>query len=280
MTSKISAGHVPLHHQGVSTKNASPAHIAVANVLRASGCVFADEEAALLVSEAKTPEELEEMVNKRASGRPLEYILGWAEFLGSKYAVGPGVFVPRRRSEFLARRAISLVRPGDVVADIGCGSGALGAAVAASIPNITLYATDIDPTEVEYARRNLSGMRAGVFLGDLFDPLPAALHGRLSLVIANMPYVPTGAVRVLPAEARLHEHAVALDGGPDGLDLHRRLAAAAPTWLAPGGYVLVESSRTQSPTTAAIFTANGLQSRIATSDVLEATIVVGRMPNK
>jgi release factor glutamine methyltransferase len=102
--------------------------------LRAAGCVFAEDEARLLISAARTPAELDAMVARRTAGLPLEQVLGWAEFCGLRIAVAPGVFVPRRRTEFLVRQAAELARPGAVIVDLCCGAGAIGAALAAAVP--------------------------------------------------------------------------------------------------------------------------------------------------
>ena len=215
---------------------------AVVARLRSAGCVFAEDEAEVLISAAATPAELAAMVDRRASGLPLEQVVGWADFCGLRIAVDPGVFVPRRRTEFLVRQAVALASPRGVIVDLCCGSGAVGAALAAALDPAELYATDIDPAAVRCARRNLAAAGGHVYAGDLFEPLPAALHGRVGILAANVPYVPTSEVALLPAEARLHEPRVALDGGGDGLDVLRRVAAQAPLWLAPGGSLLVEIS--------------------------------------
>src|ERR1019366_4159666 len=128
--------------------------------LRAAGCVFAEDEARLLISAARTPADLAAMVDRRAVGLPLEHVLGWAEFCGLRIAVGPGAFVPRRRTEFLARKALALTRPHAVVVDLGCGAGALSAVIAAKHANIELYASDIDPAQIKWARRNLAHTNA------------------------------------------------------------------------------------------------------------------------
>ena len=257
--------------------------------LRAAGCVFAEDEARLLLSAARTPAALAAMVDRRTAGAPLEHVLGWAEFCGLRIAVDRGVFVPRRRTEFLARQVAALARhvaapagelrgsPHAVVVDLCCGSGAVGAAVLAAVDRVELYAVDIDPAAVRCARRNLSG-RGPVYEGDLYEPLPAALRGRVDLVVANAPYVPTGAIGLLPAEARVHEARVALDGGPDGLDVQRRVAAAARQWLAPGGHLLVETSARQVPRTVESFVRDGLVPRVAASEELDATVVIGTWP--
>ena len=243
--------------------------------LRAAGCVFAEEEAGLLVAAAGTPDDLERMLALRTSGLPLEQVLGWVEFAGLRITVRPGVFVPRRRTGLLVKRAARLVRPGAVVVDLCCGTGAVGAALLAGEPTLTLYAVDIDPAATACARENV-GPRGGTALtGDLFAPVPAGLLGHIDLVVANAPYVPTDAIARMPPEARLHEARIALDGGPDGLEVQRRLVAAAPDWLAPGGHLLVETSARQAPETAAVFARHGLTARVVHSRKLDATVVIG-----
>ena len=226
------------------------------------------------------------MVDRRVAGLPLEQVLGWAEFCGRRIIVAPGVFVPRRRTEFLVRQAEALlrrdqregaVRPGDVIVDLCCGVGAIGAALAAAVDRAEVHAADIDPVAVRCARLNLPGPRGHVYQGDLFEPLPAGLRGRVGVLVANVPYVPTGEIEFLPPEARAHEPRVALDGGADGLDVLRRVAAGAPEWLMPGGHLLIETSERQAPSAAAAFAASGLAVRVATSADLDATVVIGRV---
>jgi release factor glutamine methyltransferase len=236
------------------------------------------------------------MVDRRAAGLPLEHVLGWAEFCGLRIAVDPGVFVPRRRTEFLVHQAAALVReaasrtdqaarptgrvlvrPRTVVVDLCCGSGAVGAALAAALDLVELYAVDLDPAAARCARRNVPA-GGQVYEGDLYQPLPATLRGRVDILVANAPYVPTEAVALLPPEARVHEPRVALDGGADGLDVLRRVIAAAPAWLAPGGHLLVETSRRQAPRTVEAVARGGLIPRVAGSDELNATVVIGAGP--
>ncbi|WP_410611846.1 putative protein N(5)-glutamine methyltransferase [Amycolatopsis sp. lyj-109] len=241
--------------------------------LRAAGCVFAEDEADLLVAAATTPAELAALVERRVAGLPLEHLLGWAEFHGLRITVRPGVFVPRHRTGFLVDVAVSLAPPGPVVLDLCCGSGALGAAFAAARPPRELHAADVEPAAVECARLNLPF--AAVYQGDLYDALPSSLLSRVDVLLANVPYVPTDAVSTMPPEARLHEPLVALDGGADGLDLARRVAAGAPDWLAPGGTLLIESSERQAPVLAEILAGAGLSSRVHSCDELGATVVTG-----
>ncbi|MCO1661073.1 putative protein N(5)-glutamine methyltransferase [Pseudonocardia humida] len=255
----------------------SPVTPALVARLRAAGCVYAEDEADLLVATAGDPAELEAMVRRRVEGLPLEHVLGWAEFCGRRIAVEPGVFVPRRRTEFLARRAVAVARghSAPVVVDLCCGSGAIAAVLAAEVDRAEPHAADVDPVAVACARRNLPADR--VHHGDLFTALPPGLRGRVAVLVANAPYVPTAELAFMPADARLHEAVVALDGGPDGLDLQRRVIAGAPRWLAPGGTVLIETSARQSPRTAAAMRAAGLAVRTLTDPDLDATVVTGTL---
>jgi release factor glutamine methyltransferase len=251
--------------------------------LRAAGCVFAEEEAELLLAAAASnPAELVELVRRRLGGEPLEQVLGWAEFCGLRISVIPGVFVPRRRSELLVRQAVELTSqalppdgPGPTVVDLCCGSGALAAAFAVAIRPARLIAVDVDPVAVECASRNLAPFGATVLPGDLFTPLPPDLRGKVDLLLANVPYVPTGEVGMLPAEARLYEPPVALDGGPDGLDVLRRVAGAAGGWLTLGGRLLTEVSAGQVDRACTVLAGNGLTPAVAYCAELEATVVIG-----
>jgi release factor glutamine methyltransferase len=245
---------------------------AIVDQLRAAGCVFAEDEARLLMAAAGSPDELAAMIERRVAGVPLEHIVGWVEFCGLRIAVDVGVFVPRRRTEFLARQAAALVTPGAVVVELCCGSGAAGAAVAAAVPGVELHAADTDPVAVRCASRNVGDR---VYEGDLYAALPGSLRGRVHVLIANAPYVPTDALATMPPEARLHEPRVALDGGPDGLDVLRRVIVEAPRWLTPGGHLLVESSERQSGLLVEDMVATGLDARVARSDKAEATVVIG-----
>jgi release factor glutamine methyltransferase len=245
--------------------------------LRSAGCVFAEDEAALLIAEAQTPDDLVEMLDRRMSGLPLEQVLGWAEFCGLRIDVDPGVFVPRRRTELLVREAADLGRPGAIVVDLCCGSGAVGVALVAALDRVELYAVDIDAAAVRCARRNL-GASGQVYEGDLDDPLPATLRSRVDLLVANAPYVPTKAVGLLPPEARIHEPLLALDGGGDGLDVLRRVIAAAPAWLTPGGHLLFETSEGQLSAAVEAVQRNGLTPRVARDDDVGATVIVATRP--
>ncbi|MGJ1733916.1 putative protein N(5)-glutamine methyltransferase [Clavibacter sepedonicus] len=233
--------------------------------LRAAGCVFAEEEAALLIREAtaRHPDAgpggsgdaraatLTAMTAARVAGEPLETVLGWVAFAGRRIIVRPGVFVPRRRTEQLAGAAVEAAaqatrRTGHaVVVDMCCGSGAIGAVVADEVPGAVLHAADVDPAAVACAAENLVPRGAAVHRGDLMVALPPELRGRIDVLVANVPYVPRVGLALMPPEARLHEPEVTRDGGEDGLDVLRRVAAEGREWLAPTGTVLVEVADAQ-----------------------------------
>ncbi|UPT41540.1 MULTISPECIES: putative protein N(5)-glutamine methyltransferase [Streptomyces] len=268
---------MPVHpSSSFSTSSGSLSSTVVA--LRRAGCVFAEDEARLLHEAAASADELSLLVERRAAGLPLEHVLGWADFHGRRFAVDTGVFVPRRRTEFLVAQAAALAPRRAVVVDLCCGSGALGVALAAASDAAELHACDVEPAAVRCARRNVGDL-GHVYEGDLFAPLPAALRGRVDVLLANVPYVPTGDVELLPAEARIHEPRVALDGGGDGLDVMRRVAAEAPQWIAPGGSLLVEASERQRDTAVEVLRAAGLSPRVLVSEELYATVLVGTVPD-
>lgn len=257
--------------------------------LRAAGCVYAEDEAAILMAAAASAAELAAMVARRVSGIPLEHVVGWAQFHGLRIAVAPGVFVPRLRTEFLVSEALDALRAGGTVpgsgranigptvVDLCCGSGAVGAALAHEISGLVLHAADIDPAAAACAAQNLRGVNGHTYCGDLFAPLPDKLRGTVEMIVANAPYVPTDEIAFMPPEARLHEPRTALNGGSDGLDIQRRIAAAAPEWLRPGGCLLVETSVRQGPVSAEIMAAHGFTATISHSEELAGTVVTGRL---
>jgi release factor glutamine methyltransferase len=230
--------------------------------LAAAGCVSAQAEARWLLEEAlctgpgalagrrtePLPPEaagrLEEMVARRAAGEPLQYVIGWAPFGRLRLEVGHGVFVPRPETELVAERAARHLAGAratvPVAVDLCTGSGAIACFLAEEVPGARVLATELDPSALAWARRNVRGRRVELLAGDLDEPLPADLRGRVDVLVANVPYVPAGAMPLLPHDVREHEPRLALDGGPDGLDVLRRVAALAPGWLAPGGWLVCE----------------------------------------
>ncbi|TCP50930.1 release factor glutamine methyltransferase [Tamaricihabitans halophyticus] len=256
--------------------------------LRAAGCVFAEDEARLLTETATDSRELASMIARRESGTPLEQVLGWAEFCGTRIIVEPDVFVPRRRTELLVREAVGIATSAPssvlVVVELCCGSGAVGAMVHRGIAEagrqpagVELHVADNHPAAVHCARRNIPA-DAHCYLGDLFAPLPATLRGNVDLIVANAPYVPSSAIETMPPEARHYEPRDALDGGTDGLEVQRRIIADAPDWLASPGHVLVETSRAQAAGTAQAMHAAGLRPRTVSAADLDATVLIGQLP--
>jgi release factor glutamine methyltransferase len=244
--------------------------------LAAAGCVSARAEADWLLEEAAegsgeprrgAPENridedaLRAMVARRAAGEPLQYVIGWAPFGPLRLAVGPGVFVPRPETEGLADRAATRLRaagPSPVAVDVCAGSGAIACFLAAEVPGARVLATELDPGALAWARVNAERFGVELLAGDLDAPLPPGLAGRVDVLCANVPYVPSEAIATLPTDVRDHEPLLALDGGPDGLDVLRRLAPRAGHWLAPGGTMLCEIGEDQAEAAGELLTAAGL----------------------
>jgi release factor glutamine methyltransferase len=223
--------------------------------LAAGGFVDAQAEAdRLLGASAAGGGRIDELVARRLDGEPLPWITGSVTFCGRTIRVDPGVFVPRRQTEGLVRRAIALLPDAGLAVDLCTGSGAVAAALASARPGASIVATDVDPVAVACARRN--GVPA--LLGDLDAPLPGPWRGRVDLVTAVVPYVPTEELHLLPRDVLAHEPHRALDGGPGGTVLLRRAAEAAARWLRPGGSVLLEIGGVQAAEMTAALEALGL----------------------
>ena len=190
-------------------------------------------------------------------------ILGWAEFCGLRIAVDPGVFVPRRRTEFLVEEAVALARAGSRgrrpllrLRRARRRAGRRGRGRRAARGGRRPRRRGAAPGAT--CRRR----RPGATRATCSRALPAALRGRVDVLVANVPYVPTDAIALMPPEARDHEPRVALDGGADGLDVARRVVAGAPGWLAPGGALLFETSEDQAAAAVATVAAAGLAARV------------------
>src|SRR5258707_15079603 len=151
----------------------------------------------------------------------------------------------------------------------------MGAGTAPFAAEVELQGADIAPAAVACARRTRARVGGQVYAGDLYEPLPARLRRRVSVIAANVPYVPTEAVTLMPPEARVCEPLVALDGGPDGLDVLRRAAVGAAAWLMPGGHLLIQTASGQAEIAAAAFAAAGLGATVARDEELRATVVIG-----
>lgn len=240
--------------------------------LRRAGSVFAEDEAALLVASTADPQVLDTLVARRVAGEPLEQVLGWVEVGGRRLTVAPGVFVPRARTVLLARTAIKLLPRDGRLLDLCCGVGTVAALVHAVRSDVVLHASDVDPRATACASTNLPS--ATVHTGDLFAPLPDG--PRFDVVAVNAPYVPTDEIAHMPPEARDHEPHATLDGGPDGIAWHRRVAAEVRQHLAPAGVVAIETGRHQVPLTAAALEACGFRTDVVVDDEVAGTVVIGR----
>lgn len=219
--------------------------------MRLAGCVAADDEAAELRAAAGDAEPPESWLTRREAGEPLAWIVGSVDFGGVRVRVDPGVYVPRAESIELARRAASSLRPGDRLLDLCTGSGAIAAWVAAAVPGVAVIGVDRDRAAVRCAAANgVAVVRAEV------GALP--VRGPFAAVTAVAPYVPTGAIGLLPADVVRHEPRAALDGGADGLDVARLVVAAAARLLRPGGWLGLEVGGDQDRALAPALAAAGL----------------------
>jgi release factor glutamine methyltransferase len=197
---------------------------------------------------ARTRERYRRLVDRRATGEPMAYILGWTTFRGLRMAVRPGAFVPRQSSELLADGAVRRLRGRrkPVAIDLATGIGPVALAVADAVSGADVHGTDISPEAVRQARANAAslGLRNAAFhRGDLFDSIPARLRGRVDVITVHPPYIPRREVVDLPVEIRGFEPKESLtDRSADGLGLLERTAEEAPEWLRSGGWLLVEVS--------------------------------------
>jgi len=219
--------------------------------LAAAGCVAAAEEAAALVAGAPDEPTLDVWLRRRERGEPLAWITGTVEFCGRTLHVDPGVYVPRLQTEELARRAATLLPRNGRAVDLCTGAGAVAAHLTTQVPSAVVVGLDIDRRAAACARRN--GVRSVV--ADLAEPL--RVDEGFDLVTAVAPYVPTGDLRLLPADVQRYEPRLALDGGADGLDLIRRIVVAARRLLRPGGWLLIEVGGSQDKALTPTFTATG-----------------------
>jgi release factor glutamine methyltransferase len=219
--------------------------------LAEGGCVAPDAEAdALLEASSEGSGPLEQLLDRRLRGEPLAWVTGSVRFCGLRVHIEAGVFVPRPHTQALARRAVALLPADGIAVDLCTGSGAVAAVVSSAHP----HATDVDPAAVACARRN--GVRA--LVGDLDEPLSPAMRGRVDVMTAVVPYVPTAEMVFLPRDVLAHEPRRALDGGRRGTTVLIRAAEAAAGWLRPGGSVLLELGGDQADEVATALVRAGL----------------------
>ena len=196
---------------------------------------------------------LESMLDRRAAGEPVQYILGSADFMGLRFRVDHGVLIPRQDTETLVEAALIELRqrPGHpTLLDLCCGSGCVGLSLASLAPHTHVTLADISPEALEIAKANQKALevRAELKQGDLFN---AVGRERFDVITANPPYIPSGELPALQREVRF-EPALALDGGEDGLDFYRRIAEGAGDHLNPGGAIFLEVGINEGPAVLAL----------------------------
>jgi release factor glutamine methyltransferase len=224
------------------------------------------------------------LVARRAAHEPLQHLLGYEDFRGLRLRVTPDVLIPRPETEGLVEWALELLglAPPPMLADIGTGSGAIACALAAARPDARVLATDTSPAALAVAEGNVRALgladRVRVVAGDLLEPLAGEL-GTVDMIVANAPYLPTGILPSLPREVFAFEPREALDGGPDGMDVIRRLLTAAPAALRPGGRLVLEIGEDQAGPLAALMAAGGFVD-VASRDDLRGVrrYLAGRTP--
>jgi release factor glutamine methyltransferase len=214
------------------------------DALRAAGCVHAEDEADRIWETYDDPADQEAAVARRVGGEPLEQVVGWAEFGPVRVALAPGVFVPRRRAEAILQPAVAASPDARVVVDLGCGAGALAAALARLLPDAAVHGTEIDADALACARLTAAGGFA-VHEGSWWSALPAELVGRVDLAVAYLPHVPTERLGDIHPDFRAHEPDLSVDGGPDGLEPLRAVLADARAWLASDGVFVTLLSTAQ-----------------------------------
>jgi release factor glutamine methyltransferase len=207
-----------------------------------------------------TQEQLDAMrplVQRRGNREPLQYIVGSAPFCALELAVNRHVLVPRPETELLAERAWRFLKEsvtGETVSalDLCTGSGCLAIALATNVPTASIHASDASADALALARENAARHHAAIqfYQGDLFAPVPPSLLFRL--IVSNPPYIPTARIQTLDPEVRDHEPPQALDGGADGLDFYRRIAAEAGAFLQPEGRLMLELDEENAAATAEI----------------------------
>jgi release factor glutamine methyltransferase len=249
------------------------------------------------------------LVARRAGHEPLQHLLGYEDFRGLRLRVTPDVLIPRPETEGLVEWALELLaglsadggRAGAIsrpplmvngqsigrafpllLADIGAGSGAIACALATERPDARVLATELSPAALSVAEGNVRALgladRVRLLAGDLLEPL-AAEPGRLAMIVANAPYLPSGILPSLPREVVDFEPRQALDGGPDGLAVIRRLLAVAPAALRPGGWLVLEIGEDQAATVAGLMDAQGFVDVATREDLRGVTrYVAGRLP--
>lgn len=204
------------------------------------------DRAALLANTGPVPvswmHQVEDLARRRAAGEPLQYLTGIAGFRNLELAVGPGVFIPRPETEKLVEHAMDRLPQGGVFVDVCTGSGAIALAIAQERPDAKVYATESSEEALVWANRNREALAldATFLSGDLMEPLPPELRGKIDVAASNPPYIAEEERGALPTDVIDHEPHIALFSGDDGMNMIKRIAEEAKEWLRPDGWLLLE----------------------------------------
>lgn len=195
-------------------------------------------------------ERIQSIVERRRASEPLQYLLGTQPFRSLNFLVGPGVLVPRPETELLVDVALKKIQtlPEPLVIDLGTGSGAIALSIAHEHPGANVFATDIDPQALDYARRNLeisTAKSVEILQGDLFEPVEPSFMGKVDLVVTNPPYLSFDEIMTAAPDVRDHEPRLATTSEPSGAEVSQRIIEEAIRWLQPGGWLVMETSPTQ-----------------------------------
>jgi release factor glutamine methyltransferase len=254
-----------------------------AEVLLAHSCGWARIQLYTHFEDILSPEvraKMRELVKRRGAHEPVAYLVGYREFFSLRFEVGSGVFIPRPETETLVLESLEILKssgePSPQVLDLCTGSGAIGIAIAVNASSARVTCIDKNDAPIQFATRNAAkhsvADRVTVLQGDLFSPLsPAA---RFDVIVCNPPYVTTAEIERLAEDVKSYEPHAALDGGPDGLDVLRRIASEAPQRLKPGGWILFELSPEQGDAALQILRDAGFDSVAAVKDLAGALRVV------
>ena len=200
---------------------------------------------------AETEEKVRELIKRRISGEPLQYITGTAEFMGLKFDVNPYTLIPRQDTETLVETVIELAKNGAKILDIGTGSGCIGISLAKYIKGAEVTLADISMGALKTAEKNakLNGVKVSCIKMDILNEIP---EGKYDIVVSNPPYIETEAIKGLMKDVRDYEPLSALDGGADGLVFYRRITEIAPALLNAGGLLAYEIGYNQGEAAAKI----------------------------
>lgn len=247
----------------------------VTRLLEGAGCVAAAEEARELIIAANgSALDLQSMVSRRLTGEPLAWITGAVTFCELQVLVEPRVYVPRSQSEALARMASTLVPAAGIAVDLCTGTGAIAMVLRSAAPSALIVGTELDPRAADCARKN----GIVVYQGNLDEPLPEELVGRVDVMTGVLPYVPTQALHLLSRDVQRFEPRMALDGGEAGLRFISDVVQRSPRWLRAGGWLLLELGGDQARRVGELFTAGGyVDVGVMEDDEADVRGIYGRM---